>query len=67
MDKVIVEAARRLDDNNVPLRRFGVSFVQIGDDPDAAEYLKELDDDIGTKFTCRVSVVSYLSIITQPS
>ncbi|EKM84256.1 hypothetical protein AGABI1DRAFT_88991 [Agaricus bisporus var. burnettii JB137-S8] len=55
VDKVIVEAARRLDDNNVPLRRFGVSFVQIGDDPDAAEYLKELDDDIGAKYTCRPS------------
>lgn len=56
MEAVIAEAACRLDRNNIPLRRFGVSFVQIGNDPDAAEFLQELDDDISKRFDCRVSV-----------
>ncbi|KAI9513382.1 hypothetical protein F5148DRAFT_1301986 [Russula earlei] len=44
---VIVEFARRLDAKNVPLRQLGLQFVQIGDDPDATEALKELDDELG--------------------
>ncbi|KAI0278683.1 hypothetical protein BGY98DRAFT_916683 [Russula aff. rugulosa BPL654] len=44
---VIVEYARRLDVRNVPLRQLGIQFVQIGDDADAAEALKELDDQLG--------------------
>ncbi|KAF9446270.1 hypothetical protein P691DRAFT_733578 [Macrolepiota fuliginosa MF-IS2] len=53
VDKVIVEGARRLDRNNVPIHRFGISFVQIGNDPDAAEFLRELDDDISDQHQCR--------------
>jgi hypothetical protein len=44
---VIVEFARRLDTKNVPLRQLGIQFVQIGDDPDAAAALKELDEQLG--------------------
>jgi len=44
---VIVECARRLDERNVPLHQLGIQFVQIGDDPEAAEALKELDDQLG--------------------
>jgi uncharacterized protein YegL len=43
---VIIAAARRLDQREVPLKKFGVQFVQIGDDPEAAEGLQELDDDL---------------------
>lgn len=56
VESVIAEAARRQDRNHVPPRRLGVSFVQIGNDPDAAEFLAELDDDISARFGCRVSI-----------
>ncbi|KAI0049494.1 hypothetical protein FA95DRAFT_1604311 [Auriscalpium vulgare] len=44
--EAIIEAARRLDVNSVPLRQFGIQFVQIGDDEEASIALKELDDDL---------------------
>jgi hypothetical protein len=53
---VIIEFARRLDEKNVPLRQLGIQFVQIGDDPDAAYALKELDDQLGPENGVRVSI-----------
>ncbi|KAF5352857.1 hypothetical protein D9756_006123 [Leucocoprinus leucothites] len=53
VEGVIIEGARRLDRNHVPQYRFGLSFVQIGNDPDAAEFLRELDDDISAQHNCR--------------
>ena len=50
----IVEAARRLDERQVPLHKFGIQFVQIGDDLDATEALKELDDELGPANGVRV-------------
>jgi uncharacterized protein YegL len=44
--EVIIDAARRLDHTGVPLNKFGIQFVQIGDDTDATNALKELDDGI---------------------
>lgn len=55
MEDVIIDGARRLDRNQVPANRFGVSFIQIGDDPDAAEFLREIDEDISRQHNCRVS------------
>jgi len=43
-ESVIVSAARRLDNGHFPLSQVGIQFVQIGDDNDAAEVLKHLDD-----------------------
>ena len=51
---VIVAAARRLDQREVPLKQFGVQFAQIGDDPEASEALQELDDDIAAAHGIRV-------------
>ncbi|KAF9456826.1 hypothetical protein BDZ94DRAFT_1326699 [Collybia nuda] len=50
---VIVEAARRLDHNNVPLKQFGIQFAQIGNDPEATEALRELDDDLSKTYQIR--------------
>ncbi|PFH49798.1 hypothetical protein AMATHDRAFT_146821 [Amanita thiersii Skay4041] len=55
---VIASAARRLDQQKVPFGRFGIQFVQIGDDPDAAEALRELDDDIEAEYGVRDMVDS---------
>ena len=44
--EVIIEAARRLDHQQARHGCFGVQFVQIGDDPDATEALREMDDDL---------------------
>jgi hypothetical protein len=49
-----MEYARRLDVRNVPLRQFGIQFIQIGDDGDAAEALKELDANLGSERGIRV-------------
>jgi hypothetical protein len=45
--QVIVDFARRLDARQVPANKLNIQFVQIGDDPDATEALKELDDNLG--------------------
>ena len=52
--QVIVDYARYLDRRNVALRQLGIQFVQIGDDPDATEALKELDDELGPANGVRV-------------
>ncbi|KAI9433034.1 hypothetical protein H4582DRAFT_1990842 [Lactarius indigo] len=36
-----------ITDGNVPLRKLGIQFVQIGDDLGATQALKELDDNLG--------------------
>jgi len=64
---VIVEFARRLDAKNVPLRQLGIQFVQIGDDPDATEALKELDDDLGPTHSIRDIVDTTPFSKTEPN
>ena len=51
---VIIDFARRLDARQVPLHKLRLQFVQIGSDPDAAEALRELDDDLGPMHGVRV-------------
>lgn len=50
----IIDFARRLDARQVPAYKFGLQFVQIGDDEDATEALKELDDELGPANGVRV-------------
>jgi len=52
--EVIIEAARRLDQQHARHGCFGIQFVQIGDDPDATEALRELDDDLPVVYGVRV-------------
>jgi hypothetical protein len=49
-----MEYARRLDVRNVSLRQFGIQFIQIGDDGDAADALRELDANLGSERGIRV-------------
>jgi hypothetical protein len=49
-----MEYARRLDIRNVPLRQFGIQFIQIGDDGDVSEALRELDANLGSERGIRV-------------
>ncbi len=47
--KVIIEASRKLDQDE----EMGLSFIQVGNDPDATRFLKVLDDELegaGAKF-----------------
>lgn len=44
--------AKRLDAIHAPLTQLGVQFVQIGNDSEATEALKELDDEL-EKEGCR--------------
>ena len=52
--EAIVDFARRLDARQVPVTKLDIQFVQIGDDPDATEALKELDDNLGPAHGVRV-------------
>ncbi len=42
--KVVIEASRQLDRDE----ELGISFIQIGQDPDATEFLRVLDDELHT-------------------
>ena len=47
--QVIIQATQKLKDND----ELGISFIQIGDDPQATQFLKALDDQlqgVGAKF-----------------
>ncbi|KDN36561.1 hypothetical protein K437DRAFT_296767 [Tilletiaria anomala UBC 951] len=46
VESVIISIARRLDAGKFPLSQVGFSFIQCGDDPEATEALRELDDAI---------------------
>ncbi|KZT71568.1 hypothetical protein DAEQUDRAFT_665888 [Daedalea quercina L-15889] len=52
-EAVIVSVARRLDAHNFPLTQVGIQFVQIGDSPDATEFLNELDNGLGEEYGIR--------------
>ncbi|KAK6334560.1 hypothetical protein TWF730_003774 [Orbilia blumenaviensis] len=45
-EKLIVETARTLRDLNAPERQIGIQFVQIGEDRQATEFLRHLDNDL---------------------
>ncbi|KAG1894940.1 uncharacterized protein F5891DRAFT_700820 [Suillus fuscotomentosus] len=51
--RCIIEAASRLDRQQVPLDKFGIQFVQIGTDEDAARALHMLDDELSERYKIR--------------
>lgn len=55
--RCIIEAASRLDRQQVPLDKFGIQFVQIGTDEDAARALHMLDDELSERYKIRVRLV----------
>ena len=59
LERVIVDAAHRLDRQQVRHDRFGIQFVQIGTDPAAAELLHTLDDHLVSRYKIRVRYSLY--------
>ncbi|KAG9311421.1 hypothetical protein JVU11DRAFT_8534 [Chiua virens] len=53
LERVIVEAAHRLDRHRIKHDMFGIQFVQIGTDPGAAELLHALDDHLVSQYRIR--------------
>jgi len=53
LERVIVDAAHRLDRHHVRRDMFGIQFVQIGTDPAASELLHTLDDHLVTRYKIR--------------
>ena len=53
--EVIIQAARHLDEIEVPVNQLGIQFAQIGDYEGAAEALKELDEGIADAHGIRVN------------
>ncbi|KAF3913155.1 hypothetical protein AA313_de0203854 [Arthrobotrys entomopaga] len=47
VESVIVKYAKRLDRLDADLTQVGIQFFQIGNDPEATEALRELDDELG--------------------
>lgn len=64
-ESVILTTAMRLDRGNFPLAQVGVQFVQVGDDVEAREALKELDDALQMQHSCRdiVDTVPYSGMV----
>jgi hypothetical protein len=54
LPSVIVNAAQRLERGQVPNGMFGIQFVQIGTDEDAAAALRALDDHLEKEYKIRV-------------
>lgn len=42
----ILNVGSRLEEQNHPLNQIGIQFIQIGDNPEATQFLKHLDDDL---------------------
>jgi len=61
-ESVIVHAARKLDRLDAPPYQLGIQFFQIGNDPDAREALRDLDDAISD----RASVRDIVDTVTWP-
>lgn len=46
VESELIKTARKLDALDAPAWQVGVQFFQVGSDPEATQYLKELDDDL---------------------
>jgi hypothetical protein len=57
----IIDAASRLDRQQVPLDKFGIQFVQVGTDEEAARALQVLDDDLSDRYRIRVGLIHAFS------
>lgn len=51
--QVIVEIAKRLDKRKASLTQLGIQFLQVGDDEDATNTLRKLDNDLKGKYEIR--------------
>lgn len=47
LDEILVKAAKKLDALDAPHYQVGVQFFQVGNEPEAAKYLQDLDDNLG--------------------
>lgn len=48
LDSVLYSAAQRLDQLDAPPVQVGIQFFQVGNEPGAAQYLRELDDNLSS-------------------
>jgi len=68
LESVIVNAAHRLEAGNIPENQLYIHFIQIGDEPGAADALKHLDNALSTKHHIPVSIrifkhLNYLDLL----
>ncbi|CEQ39656.1 SPOSA6832_01194, partial [Sporobolomyces salmonicolor] len=61
---ILVEFATRLDEIRAPPYQLGIQFIQIGNDPEAALFLKELDDDLKPQLGVRDMVDMHVAFST---
>lgn len=47
LEDVLIKAAKKLDSMDAPPYQIGIQFFQVGTEPEAAAYLKHLDDTLG--------------------
>ncbi|KAK7455840.1 hypothetical protein VKT23_010876 [Stygiomarasmius scandens] len=66
LESVIVNAAHRLEAGNIPEDQLYIHFIQIGDEPGAADALKHLDNALSTKHHIPDIVGTSLSNPLQP-
>ncbi len=64
-NKTIIKMGKKLDKMNAPSTQVGIQFLQVGDDEEAAQRLKSLDDDLEDNHDVR-DVSSNLSNMLSP-
>lgn len=52
VEKVIVKYSQKLKDMELYESQVGIQFFQVGNDPQAREFLEHLDDDLKKKYGC---------------
>ena len=67
LERVIVDAAHRLDRHHVKHDMFGIQFVQVGTDPAASELLHKLDDHLVSRYKIRVYLLHSLHVCDDRS
>ena len=63
VESYIIEVARELDLLGAKLAQIGIQFVQVGDDSDAAEFLRRLDDELQNRTTPPIRDVSLSTLL----
>lgn len=51
--RLLVRTAKQLDEMYAPDSQIGIQFLQVGDDKEAATFLKQLDNDLEDKYEIR--------------
>jgi hypothetical protein len=65
LKRLLVRTAKQLDEMFAPDSQIGIQFLQVGDDKDAAAFLKHLDNELEDTYEIRDVRISYLGYVSR--